>query len=280
METTTRDAMLTIGPTESLYDVGTYTVLVVQESIHDASLSFVRSITVQVANNRCSPDFEPPSNSIDDEYEYEIGVDKDIVIDFKDASNGDCFFESTLEISGPTESVALYRPEILVQDLEFDQLYKKIADASLRISATSNTQAGSYDFTYTMEDKTEGIKESIKFSVEIIASEKTSSLIGGGGSSGSSSSGGDASASGSSEAGDDGTTSSNDTGSSNSTESGSGGNSTSGQSEDGTTSNSTAEDDEIANSEDSSNGGPASTDSTGESGLNSDGTVDSEGLLA
>lgn len=149
------------------------------------------------------------------------------MIDFKGASNGDCFFESTLEIEGANESIALYRPEILVQDLVSDQLYKKVADASLRISATSSTQVGSYDFTHTMEDKIRGVKKSIKFSVEIIASEKTSSLTGGGGSSGAS----------------DDSTASSKTSSGNSTDSG---NSTSSQSEDGSTSSSTSAANETA----------------------------------
>ena len=283
-DTSTRDGMLTIGPTESLLSVGIYKVQVVQESVQDSSLKFIRTVTVEIANNRCSEDFEPPSNNIEDEYEFEIGVDKDIVINFKDASNGNCFFESTLEIEGSTESIALYRPEILVQDVEFDQLYKKVADASLTISATSNTQAGSYDFTYTMEDKIRGIKESIKFSVEISASENTSSLTGVGGSSGGSNSSGSSGTGGSSGTSGDDVTSSDSASSSNSTSSekstesavnsGSGnstdsGNSTSSQSEDGSTSSSTDSADGTASSEDSTT---SSTVSSGQSGLSADGT--------
>ena len=75
----------------------------------------MRSFSIDIVSGACKPDFEGPSTSgIDSEYEYEIGKDKDIVVKFKDASNGDCFFESELEVEGPSKTIYLYRPEILV----------------------------------------------------------------------------------------------------------------------------------------------------------------------
>ena len=93
---------------------------------------YSQAIEIDIANGNCDPDFEPPER-VKTDYEYEIGKDKRIVINFKGASNGNCFFESNLEIDGPSKSVALYRPEILVQDAEFENFYKKISDASLTI---------------------------------------------------------------------------------------------------------------------------------------------------
>ena len=72
-------------------------------------------IKVEIGNGRCEPDFNGPNTkSIDDDYEYFIGKDKDLKIKFKDASNGNCKFESKLEIDGPSEAVALFLPAILV----------------------------------------------------------------------------------------------------------------------------------------------------------------------
>ena len=109
-----------------------------------------------------------------------------------------------LEVEGPSKTVYLYRPEILVQNAEFKNLYKKIADASVTISARSSSETGKYKFTYVMEDKERNVKERIKFSVEIIAPEdEDDGLFGSTGSSSSSrsssiNSGGGSSSSGSS----------------------------------------------------------------------------------
>ena len=54
-------------------------------------------------NGRCDPDFKfPQTRLIDESYEYEIGKDDTISIEFPDASNGNCFFESQIEIEGPS----------------------------------------------------------------------------------------------------------------------------------------------------------------------------------
>ena len=168
----------------------------------------MRRINVNIVSGACKPDFEGPSTSgIDDDYEYEIGTDKDIVVKFKDASNGDCFFESELEVEGPSKTIYLYRPEILVQNAVFKNLYKKIADASVTISARSSADAGDYKFTYIMHDRERNVKERIKFKVEIIAPEEdTAGLFGSAGGSSRSSkiNGDDSSSTSDGESGTDG----------------------------------------------------------------------------
>ena len=161
------------------------------------------------------PDFEGPEVS-DDEFEYEIGKDGNLVITFKGASNGDCYFETELEIDGPSDSVAFFRPQILVQNAIYPEKYTKIADATLTISTTNPDDAGEYEFTYTMEDTVNRDKETIRISVEIIAPEEPEVSFGGGSESGYGENGGEA---GSNEADAGGSSNSTDTASSNSTDS-------------------------------------------------------------
>ena len=93
---------------------------VYQTAIYDTSFSYKNVIQVEIGNGRCDPDFNgPDTKKIDKEYEYTIGKDTNLKITFKDAHNGNCFFESKLEVDGPDDSIALFLPEILVQDARY-----------------------------------------------------------------------------------------------------------------------------------------------------------------
>ena len=104
-------ATLTVGPSNSKSILDTYMLYVYQTAVYDTSIRMKNAIQVEIGNGRCDPDFNgPDTTTIDDEYEYVIGEDINLVIKFKDANNGNCFFKSKLDIDGPTESVARYQP--------------------------------------------------------------------------------------------------------------------------------------------------------------------------
>ena len=77
-----------------------------------------------------------------------------------------------MEIDGPSDSVAFFCPQILVQNAVYPEKYTKIADATLTISTTNPDDAGEYEFAYTMEDTMNRFKETIHVTVEIIAPEE------------------------------------------------------------------------------------------------------------
>ena len=117
---------------------------------------------------------QPATRSIKDDYEYEIGKDGPIQIEFEGASNGNCLFESTIEVDGPSEGIALFFPEILVQSKEFPEIYQKIKDPTLTISTSIADFAGDYKITYKMTDEANRVSESFSFNVEVIAPEEES----------------------------------------------------------------------------------------------------------
>ena len=66
-------------------------------------------IFVDIGNGKCFPDFNGPNDKeIDSDYKYNIGKDGNLVIKFKDASNGNCFFESEIDTDAP-KSVMFYK---------------------------------------------------------------------------------------------------------------------------------------------------------------------------
>ena len=70
---------------------------------------------ISVEIEPCQPNFSPPE--VNEEYEYVIGKDASLVIEFENANNGNCFFESTLEAETISEDAFFFRPEILVENV-------------------------------------------------------------------------------------------------------------------------------------------------------------------
>ena len=152
--------------------LGIYKLRFTEIAIHETGRQISWDLEVDVINGRCEPDFEfPRTKDIKDSYEYEIGKDSPIEIKFEGASNGDCYFKSEIEIDGPSEGIAVFFPEILVQQNRFPEKYDKIMDPRLSISTNSPDFAGDYDITYTMKDEANKVSESFSFSVEVIAPE-------------------------------------------------------------------------------------------------------------
>ena len=63
------------------------------------------------------PNFRPPNRrNFNDTFVYEIGEDSSLEIEFADAVNGNCYFNSTLELNATNdfEDAFTFQPEILV----------------------------------------------------------------------------------------------------------------------------------------------------------------------
>ena len=69
--------------------------MIIESYVHADNVERKFYVNVDIFNGRCEPDFEfPRTSSIKDEYEFEIGKDSPITIEFEGASNGNCYFES------------------------------------------------------------------------------------------------------------------------------------------------------------------------------------------
>ena len=114
-DNSTQVGQLQIGPTDKTSFVGSYALMITESAFYVDNLNRKFYVNVDVFNGRCEPDFEfPRTSGIKDEYEYEIGKDSPISIDFEGASNGNCYFESQIELEGPSQNIIVFFPEILV----------------------------------------------------------------------------------------------------------------------------------------------------------------------
>ena len=108
-------ATLTTLESKSESIVGEYWIYIYEIDSFFPEFFDITPIKITIGNGRCKPDFNGP-DEVDDEYEYHIGKDASLVIKFKEASNGNCWFDSEMEVDGPSDDVYLFMPPIQVQD--------------------------------------------------------------------------------------------------------------------------------------------------------------------
>ena len=108
-----QEGQLQIGPSDEKSSVGFYSLRIIETD--NMGNQYQSLVNVEIANGICVPDFQfPQVKQIKDSYEYQIGQDSAIKIELPDASNGNCFFDSKVEIEGPSQAILIFFPQILV----------------------------------------------------------------------------------------------------------------------------------------------------------------------
>lgn len=161
----TRSAILSISTADAAM-LGVYSVTIIEE--YSSTIFHSTTFVISVEIEPCQPNFSPPE--VNEKYEYVIGRDQSLIIEFSNANNGNCFFESTMEFDTSSEDAFFFRPEILVENMQQQSQFSIILDAQLKISTEDVTLAGTHSFTYIMESITNE-KEIIKIDVEFTVFE-------------------------------------------------------------------------------------------------------------